>query len=250
MAVAFPGGTSISALRVYTSAAPDGVIGGSPHVHVVSTEAYVVVGGSGELHTLDASGYRERPIAAGDVVWFSPGVIHRAVSHGDLEVRVVMQNAGLPEAGDAIMTFPDEILADAEAYRAAAALPTGADAGAAALARRDLAVRGFVVLRDAVLAGDPDALTRFYDRVTSLVAPRAAEWRATWDASVAEVTRATDIQLDDLAAGRAPQLAGGRVATADPIDAFGMCGRLTRFDTLHPRGAAHETTGPSGPERI
>ena len=112
-----------------------------------------MVSGRGRLQTVDAAGFAEHPLAAGALVWFDPGVIHRVVNDGDLEVRVIMQNAGLPEAGDAVMTFPDDVLADPARYRAAATLP-GADRPdaerlAAALARRDLAVRGFLALFDA-----------------------------------------------------------------------------------------------------
>ena len=35
---------------------------------------------------------------------------------GDPDILLVMQNAGLPEAGDAVLTFPPEVLADPEAY--------------------------------------------------------------------------------------------------------------------------------------
>ena len=95
---AFPGATSVSALAVYDAVASDGLAGGTPHLHTVSAEAYLVVGGRGRLHTIDGSGtFAERRLAPDDLVWFAPGVIHRAVNDGGLDVRVVMQNAGLPE---------------------------------------------------------------------------------------------------------------------------------------------------------
>src|SRR5687767_8160590 len=93
----FPGGTSVTRLSVYSGhCAADGLAGGTPHLHLASTEAYVVIGGSGALHTLDVSGFRATPLTAGSTVWFTPGTIHRAVNHGDLQVVVVMSNAGLP----------------------------------------------------------------------------------------------------------------------------------------------------------
>ena len=58
-ASSFPGGTSLSHLDVYADAAPDGICGGSPHMHLVSTEAYVVISGEGALQTIDADGVRE-----------------------------------------------------------------------------------------------------------------------------------------------------------------------------------------------
>ncbi len=47
------------------------------------------------------------------------------VRGGDLRITVLMQNGGLPEAGDAVFTFPPEVLADPGAYAAAATLPPG-----------------------------------------------------------------------------------------------------------------------------
>ena len=52
------------------------------------------------------------------------GTIHRLVNEGDLRLFVVMQNADLPEHGDAVLTFPPEILADSDAYARAATLPS------------------------------------------------------------------------------------------------------------------------------
>uniref|UniRef100_UPI0028ECB2AD cupin domain-containing protein n=1 Tax=uncultured Cellulomonas sp. TaxID=189682 RepID=UPI0028ECB2AD len=139
-----PGGVSVSHLRVYDWPARDGVGlagSGSPHLHVVSSEAYVVLGGTGSVHTLGPAGLAVHPLQPGSIVSFGPGVVHRAVNDGELEVLVLMSNAGLPEAGDAVLTFPASVLADPAAYRAAATLP-GPDASddelaAAARRRRD-----------------------------------------------------------------------------------------------------------------
>jgi len=46
---AFPGATSVSALAVYDAVGSDGLAGGTPHLHTVSAEAYLVVGGRGRL---------------------------------------------------------------------------------------------------------------------------------------------------------------------------------------------------------
>ena len=106
----FPGGTAVSHLTVYDWPTPDGLAGGSPHLHTASGEGYVVVGGRGRLQTLSAAGAGEHPLAAGTVLWFTPGTVHRLVNDGGLEIVVVMQNAGLPEAGDAVFTFPADML--------------------------------------------------------------------------------------------------------------------------------------------
>ena len=235
----FPGATSVSRLEAYTDAAPDGLAGGTPHLHTVSSEAYLVVAGAGTLQTVDASGFAEHPLEPGALVWFEPGVIHRAVNGGGLDVRVIMANAGLPEAGDAVMTFPDDVLADAAAYRAAATLPAAdrpADERRAAVAvRRDLAVRGFLDLFDDGVLDDAhlnrDRLARLHARAVALVAEKAPEWRALWQQGALAEASATGARLDALESARDPGLAAARVTTARPEPAsLGMCGILDRYD--------------------
>ncbi|MFF8846268.1 cupin domain-containing protein [Streptomyces sp. NPDC015127] len=141
-----PGGVGISGLTVYDWEAADGLCGGTPHMHLVCSEAYVVIDGSGSVQTLTTCGFADTPLHPGDVVRFTPGTIHRLVNDGGLRLVVLMQNSGLPEAGDAVFTFPAPVLADPHAYQAAAAL-TG-DQAAAARRRRDLALEGFLALRE------------------------------------------------------------------------------------------------------
>lgn len=228
----FPGGTSVSLVDIYADAAPDGVCGGSPHMHLVSTEAYVVVAGRGALQTIDASGFQETPLTEGVVVWFTPGTIHRAVNHDGLRVAVLMSNAGLPEAGDAVLTFPADVLADPEAYARAADL--GAPEGRAerAARRRDLAVAGFADLRMAVEAGDGSALAAFHEQAGRLVRERSKGWGEL----VAEGPLALAQQSLDLVRavedGDARHLSEARVRSAStPAEpGYGMCGRLRPFD--------------------
>lgn len=232
-ASSFPGGTSLSHLDVYTDAAPDGICGGSPHMHLVSTEAYVVISGEGALQTIDGDGFRETPLSAGAVVWFTPGTVHRAVNRGDLRVVVLMSNAGLPEAGDAVMTFPAEIVADPDAYAAAASL--GAEDGRAerASARRDLAVTGFETLRDAVVAGDHAALDAFHAAAGALVRDRAEAWvDLVRERPLAQAEQSLAL-AEAVASGSVTHLADARVhqALASVGErGFGMCGRLRTYD--------------------
>src|SRR5689334_14103270 len=121
-AAAFPGATGVTVLDVYDWPAPDGLSGGSAHVHLASTEGYVVLAGAGRLQTLGERGYAETPLRPGECLWFTPGTIHRLVNDGGLRLLIVMQNAGLPEHGDAVLTFPPEVLADPAAYASAASL--------------------------------------------------------------------------------------------------------------------------------
>lgn len=250
----FPGGTSVSHLRVYDWPAPDAPGGsGSPHFHTASTEAYVTLAGRGRVQTLGPEGFAEHELVPGRIVWFSPGVIHRAMNDGGLEVLVVMSNAGLPEAGDAVFTFPPEVLADPDAYREAATLPSGSVGTAdddpvvadAARARRDLALQGFREFRRAVERDGATALEGLYEGAAELVASRAAGWRDVWTASVGRAVADTDAALTALApsaggvgpgdvAAAVGHLAGGRVAArgAEPGPRrYGMCGRLQVWST-------------------
>jgi mannose-6-phosphate isomerase-like protein (cupin superfamily) len=225
----FPGGVGFSRLRVYDWPTADGLRGGSPHLHTACTEGYVVLRGRGSVQTLSSVGFVEHDLVEGTVLWFSPGTVHRLVNaSGDLELIVVMQNSGLPEAGDSVLTFPPDVLADPDAYAEAAAAhdePT-------ARARRDLAVEGFTALRARVESEGAGALGELYAAGAKLVAPRTEEWRTVWqDGPAAQVT-ATGTQLDALAAADATHLADAEVLVADavPGEKFGMCGRLSVWD--------------------
>jgi mannose-6-phosphate isomerase-like protein (cupin superfamily) len=228
----FPGGVAVSGLQVYDWEAEDGPHGGSPHLHTASSEGYVVVAGSGEVHTVSAAGRGIRPLHAGEVVWFSPGTVHRLVNHGDLELVVVMQNAGLPEAGDAVLTFPAAVLDDVEAYATAAALPAGGseeERTAAARARRDLATRGYLELLADLDARGPVALADLHARAARLVQPRVGHWQRLWQSTVEAETARTRAQLEQLAGGMPGLMADAAVERGEPREgprAFGMCGRL------------------------
>ncbi|QVQ50835.1 cupin domain-containing protein [Spiractinospora alimapuensis] len=239
----FPGGTGVSRLRVYDWLAEDGKAGGSPHLHTVSSEGYVVVRGTGTLETLSGNGYREVPLAAGTLLWFTPGTVHRLVNHsGDLELVVVMQNAGLPESGDAILTFPPEVLDDEDAYLQSTVIPAATefpDAGSAqrgreeaARVRRDLAVRGYLRLRDDVLKVGPSALAPLHTAAARLVRESAGGWLHHWERGPHHQAETTRHHVADLTAGRAPHLADSAVYLADPVPGVrhGMCGLLDVWD--------------------
>jgi mannose-6-phosphate isomerase-like protein (cupin superfamily) len=236
---AFPGGTSVTHLSVYSSLCPDGLAGGTPHLHTASTEAYVVIDGSGALHTLDPSGPHETRLEPGSVVWFTPGTIHRAINHGGLRVMVVMSNAGLPEAGDAVMTFPPEIVADPDRYRQAATLPSEQSEAVlddAAQRRRNLAIKGFERLVKAIESGDRGPLERFYDDATALVQPKVVQWRRIWQENVAAQATCTAGILDTLERGNGHHLREAALLHAPPSAtlSFGMCGRLRTYNVRNP----------------
>jgi hypothetical protein len=232
-------------LDVYDWVAPDGLPGGSAHVHLASTEGYVVASGAGRLQTLGERGYAETALRPGDCLWFTPGTIHRLVNEGDLRLFVVMQNAGLPEHGDAVLTFPPEILADPDAYARAATLSgpepagsgpagsAGGDAAAAAARRRaSLAVEGYLALRERVLDAGPGALDDFYAAALRLAGQRAGDWRDRWRAGALATAELTGDHLDEIGAGIAGHLdAAGLWRIELPVEerSYGMCGRLTTY---------------------
>lgn len=232
----FPGVIGISHLRVYDWEAVDGLRGGTPHVHTACTEAYAVASGSGAVQTLGPAGFCEVVLEPGSFVWFTPGTIHRLVNHGDLEIFVLMQNAGLPEAGDMVITFPDDYLDDPTRYARAARLPDGeettAGTGTAARARRDLGIEGFLHLRAAMEHGGVTPLAAFYGRVARLVAPHALRWSDLVREGASRAADATLSQLADLAAGKGPHLAASSVhalAPPGPERRMGCCGTLGRY---------------------
>lgn len=226
-----PGGVALSRINAYETAAPDGHAGGTPHVHLTCTECYVVLRGRGLLQTLTPAGYMETELAPGRVVWFEPGVIHRDLNiSGDLEFLVIMENAGLPEAGDQILTFPSEVLSDAIAYGAAVDLGNDeAEAAGRARHRRDLAVEGFNRLRDAA-AENPAQLEAFYRAALERVRPDLETWRQRWEQNLAPLHTLVEQRLANLERGEFGHALTGRLGSVEGTDReqmFGMCGRLT-----------------------
>lgn len=229
----FPAGTAVSHLAVYDWAGRDGLRGGSAHVHLACTEGYVVTGGAGRLQTLSRDGFAETPLNPMTVAWFSPGVVHRLINDGGLQILVLMQNAGLPEAGDSVLTFPPGYLSDPEAYRAAASVDQASPQSAAAGARRrrELAVDGFLLLRERMEREGSQALDAFYSAAVALVRAQAPTWRDTWAQGPLAAALHTGEQLEQLATGSHGHLWQGRLTVVSPPaePSYGMCGRLAAY---------------------
>lgn len=225
-----PGAVGVSKLCVYDTATPDGLHGGTPHLHLCCTEAYVVTAGAGKVQTLSGQdGFAEHDLNPGTVLWFTPGTIHRLVNHGGLEIIVLMSNSGLPEAGDAVLTFPMAVVSDPDAYAEAAALPNGGAPGTdltTAYRRRDLAVQGFHELRE---SGN---LAEFHAAAVKLKQPLLDDWRERWESGAKAAAEATGRQIAALVTGDAAHLRESRVSTKpgpDEIDRLGMCGLLNTY---------------------
>ncbi len=236
--VALPGGTSVSHVKVYDTVGPDGLAGGSPHLHTVCTEAYLVIEGEGAVQTLSGEGFAETPLTPGTIAWFSPGTIHRLINHdGALELYVLMSNAGLPEAGDMILAFEPELLVDDATYRAVADLPADArttdGAPDAAMARRDAAVRGFAHWRHRVDSDGPDALAELYRRAVDLLGDRPESWLDLLAGDPAQDLERSRAQVEELwtadRAGAAERLASSAIRSRSLLPAtrnMGCCGTL------------------------
>jgi mannose-6-phosphate isomerase-like protein (cupin superfamily) len=229
-----PGAVGVTHLKVYDTQTPDGLVGGSPHLHFACTEAYIVLAGHGAVQTLGSDGFRELALEPGRLLWFTPGLIHRLINlDGRLEILVLMQNGGLPEAGDFVLTFPSELLADERAYFDAASLAaSGAvytSSHTAALRRRDLAVEGFAALRERFEQRGAAALEEFYGAALKLVAPKLDAWRVVWERGPLAAAQQTGEQLDALQQGRVDHLLGGAIyeLPAPGQDRrLGVCGTL------------------------
>ncbi|WP_311212246.1 MULTISPECIES: cupin domain-containing protein [unclassified Arthrobacter] len=241
----FPGGVGITRLRVYDWEDSNGVCGGSPHMHTASTEAYFVLAGTGHVETIRSTGYETYDLAPNDVLWFSPGTIHRLVNHDNLEILAIMQNGGLPEAGDAVLTFEEDVVGDPNQYARAAALSSDPSASLpdAARARRDAALAGYERLKAAALAGDQQAVERFQQDAVRLVQGRVPTWQALWTETIAPESARTGTWLRDLANGNFGHFREATVSRADPMGAegiFGMCGMLQKWDTTYLPGATRQ----------
>jgi mannose-6-phosphate isomerase-like protein (cupin superfamily) len=238
-AAALPGGIGISRLTVYDIEAPDGLVGGTPHVHLACSEGYYVIAGSGAVQTLNPKGFAETPLQAGTVVWFDPGTIHRLINGGGLQILTLMSNSGLPEAGDAVLTLPPEHLTDRDTYLKATTLTGEGEARTpSAMARRNLALEGFAVLRDAYAADGPTALDPFYSAAVRIVQPQLADWRRRWEQGARRLADETGAALDALESGKAPHLQTAELHELPAPTEYarhGMCGRLDVYDlNSHP----------------
>jgi mannose-6-phosphate isomerase-like protein (cupin superfamily) len=238
-ALALPGGVGLSHLKVYDTPAPDGLVGGSAHVHLACKEAYLVVAGEGAVQTLSAAGFREVTLEPGKLVWFTPGLIHRLVNGGGLEIVVVMANAGMPEAGDFALTFPNAVMQDAQAYKQAISLASAghvhASGEAAAYTRRDLATEGFLELRETFEKEGTRALETFYRYAAERIQEQGADWHGVHDAGPVAEVEATEARLTALEAGKLEYLEDAGIYAALPPETrrLGMCGRL---DVYTPEG--------------
>lgn len=226
-----PGATLVTRLKVYDTVTPDGQIGGTPHIHFLCTEMYFVLSGSGGVELLDNSGFSKVELRPHSALVFSPGTIHRLLNpNRDLEILVIMQNSGLPERGDNVVTFVDEIMQSDTRYAEAMSVQTVADA----YRRRDQGVEGFMKLKAAFERRESEgraALECFY----RLAAERTQSLRQHWreivvQGALAEAQNSL-VNLDTLDSGNVDFLfqAQQYLIHAGEYAKPGFCGHLNRY---------------------
>ncbi len=226
-----PGGTLLTRLKVYDSPGPDGQIGGTPHVHLVCTELYFVLSGSGAVEVIDRSGFQRVELGKHSAYLFTSGTIHRLINpNRDLELLIVMQNSGLPERGDNLVTFPSEVLADPSRFATAMKAETLSDA----LRRRDRGVEGFLELKAAFERSPEEgrrALDAFYRLCIQRTKPHLQDWYARVTNGAFEDAQDSLQKIIALGAGRLDHLhlAGNELMPAGDGAQIGFCGTLDRY---------------------
>jgi mannose-6-phosphate isomerase-like protein (cupin superfamily) len=226
-----PGATLVTRLKVYDTVTPDGQRGGTPHIHLMCTEMYYVLSGSGAVELLDMKGFSRVEVGPDSALVFSPGTIHRLINpNGDLLVLVVMQNSGLPERGDNVVSFSDEWMADDARYTEAMTIQSVEDAHQ----RRDRGVEGFLQLK-AAFDQDAESGRRALGHFYEMAAARTANLRAEWARIIKEgALAAAQISLDHLAALEDNQTdfladAGHHLVNPGDFSKLGFCGELNRY---------------------
>ena len=120
-----------------------------------------------------------------------------------------------------------------ERYAAAATLPpgTGVDTEKAARRRRDLAMEGYLVLREALAAGDSGPYLEFQRTAARLVRDKVPHWRELWRAGALATADRTGPQLDALEAGEPAYLTAATAHESAPtrLGGYGMCGRRDEY---------------------
>lgn len=226
-----PGATLMTRLKVYDTPTPDEQIGGTPHVHLVCTEMYIVLNGSGAVEMLDKDGFSRVELQQNDALLFSPGTIHRLINPNcDLELLVIMQNSGLPERGDNVVTFTDNYLMTDEAYTEAMQVQTIEDA----YQRRNRGVDGFLGIKAAFednLSVGQAALEKFYAYANARTASQQQQWHKIIHKGALSTAKESLAQIEQLQAQNTRYLSNNAhtVIRADDFSNLGFCGHLNRY---------------------
>lgn len=230
-ALRLPGANTITRLRVYDTVGPDGQRGGTPHFHLMCSETYFVLEGSGAVELIDGAGFARVALEPYSALVFSPGTIHRLINpNGDLLILVLMANAGLPERGDNVVCFPDEFLSDDARFAQAMKINSPEEA----YRRKDRGIEGFLTLKAAFeqsVESGRAALRRIYQHAAARTAGQRAEWADVVRQGALAQTKQSLDHLSDLADKDIGYLFDARHALihANESPKLGFCGHLSQY---------------------
>lgn len=252
-----PSATGLTHVTVYDSETPDGQCGGCPHMHLACTELYYTIRGHGVVEFLSAGqGFQRISLHPGKVVYFTPGVLHRLINEENLEILVLMENSGLPELGDVVLSFPPQYLDDPIAYRAAQSVhdkdayaPTQIQVATLQEAQemRDLAVIGFNEIVNEFnqdFARGEKRLAAFHRCGINLVKDLVPDWSRVVTRGVEATVTRTRRNLEQIENSDPSYLSQGWVVDLPALDRdrpnLSMCGFMWPY---LPEGAAFDAWG-------
>jgi mannose-6-phosphate isomerase-like protein (cupin superfamily) len=227
-----PSGVGLTHIKVYTEPCPDGLIGGGAHIHMVCSEIYYVLEGTGQIELLSVNGLEVVDLAPCKAVSFRPGIFHRVLNpNKDLRILDITQHGGLADRGDFVMAFPPEILRSPQAYAKAVRVRTIEDA----LKRRDLSIQGYLPIREAFSRSKEEgreAMRAFYRAARDLMAPKVDGFE--WVLKVGAQNELKDSldACDFIRSGRTDYLEHARHAALFPLNepaTPGLCGELHSY---------------------
>ena len=159
------------------------------------------------------------------------------MNDGDLEIIIVMQNGGLPEAGDCVLSLPHSYLKDSTSIgRWQTCLLRTRVANRSRRTRSAERICRWPVLSNygpRVEQEGPQALDEFYRSAAALTHDQLEEWRELWHNGAERAVATTGDQLRALESVELAHLQDGALREANPRPGSprpGMCGRITNFD--------------------
>lgn len=228
--VRLPGSSVSVRVKVYDTPSFDGKISGTPHVHLLCTEMYFVLAGSGTVEIIDKDGFSQIELLPYSTLIFQPGTIHRLINpNKNLELLVIEQN-GLPEFGDNIVCFKDYWLQNEEFFVQAMKV----DSVDNALKRRDRGVEGFLEIQSAFASSQQlgqKKLKKFYELATERTSHLHHKWENLIANGALTEARNSIQQLNNLTNNDISHLLETKqhLVHADKYTQQGCCGYLNRY---------------------
>lgn len=224
-------GSSVSVrVKVYDTPSLDGQISGTPHVHLLCTEMYFVLAGSGSVEVIDKDGFSRIELLPYSTLIFRPGTIHRLINPNKNLELLVIEQSGLPELGDNIVCFKDDLLQNDECFAQAMKVNSVDDAHK----RRNLGVEGFLEIQSAFAKSQQQgqvALENFY----KLAAERTSHLHPKWKNLIANgaliEAQNSMKQLNNLTSNNISHLfeTEQHLVHAEKYSKQGCCGYLDRY---------------------